>query len=142
MMIRFFSWMILVGSFFVMSGCSGTSGAESRGKTGWNEEGAPILKTNVIFNNRSLAGDVTIIDMTSSRAGDMMMAQVTLKSKEKDTLNLQYKFEWYDLNGIALNTASASWKPLLLYGQESKSIQGVAPDPRGREYKLLLRNAE
>jgi uncharacterized protein YcfL len=80
--------------------------------------------------------------MTSSKAGDMLLAQVTMHSKAGETINLQYKFEWFDLNGLALNASSATWKPLLIYGKESKTIQGLAPDPRGREYKLLLRDAE
>lgn len=125
-----------------LGGCTGTAGVEARAKTGWTDEGAPVLNTKVVYNSTALSGSVTIVDMTNSRANDMMMAQATLKSKLTDTLNLQYKFEWYDTNGLALYTSSANWKPLTLYGKEAKTIQGVAPDPRGRDYKLLLREAE
>lgn len=133
---------LLILGMALLSACSATSGAEGRAKVGWTDEGAPILNTKVVFNSSSLSREVAIVDMTSSKAGDMMLAQVTMRSKSGDTVNLQYKFEWYDLNGLALNAASATWKPLLIYGKESKTIQGLAPDPRGREYKLLLRDAD
>lgn len=133
---------LLMMGIVALSGCSGTSGAEGRAKTGWNDDGAPILNTKVVFNSSSLSRDVAVTEMTSSKAGDMMMAQVTMRSKDGDTIQLQYKFEWYDLNGLALNASSATWKPIILYGKESKTIQGLAPDPRGREFKLLLRDAD
>ncbi len=126
----------------LLGGCAGTAGTETRGKAAWDEEGAPILEKKVVFNNPALASEVAIAGVTSSRSGDMMMAQVTLRSKKSDTLNLQYKFEWFDLGGIALSPGSGSWKPLIIYGKESKTIQGVAPDPRGREFKLILREAD
>lgn len=134
--------LLLIAGIVLLSGCSATSGAEGRAKIGWTDEGAPILNTKVVFNNSSLSREVAVVEMTSSKAGDMMMAQVTMRSKAGDTIHLQYKFEWYDLNGMALNASSATWKPVLIYGKETKVIQSVAPDPRGRDYKLLLRDAD
>lgn len=134
--------VLLILGMAALAGCSATSGAEGRAKVGWTDEGAPILNTKVVYNSSTLSREVAVVEMTSAKAGDLLMAQVTMRSKAGDTINLQYKFEWYDLNGLALNASSATWKPLLIYGKESKTIQGVAPDPRGREYKLLLRDAD
>lgn len=133
---------LLIVGMVALSGCSATSGAEGRAKVGWTDDGAPLLNTKVVYNSSNLSRKVAIEEMTSSKAGDMLLAQVTMRSKAGDTLNLQYKFEWFDLNGLALNAASATWKPLIIYGKESKTIQGLAPDPRGRDYKLLLRDAD
>lgn len=133
---------LLIAGIALLSGCTATSGAEGRAKVGWTDEGAPVLNTKVVYNSSSLSRKVAIDEMTSSKAGDMLLAQVTMRSKSGDTVNLQYKFEWFDLNGLALNAASATWKPLLIYGKESKTIQGLAPDPRGRDFKLLLRDAD
>jgi uncharacterized protein YcfL len=133
---------LLIAGLALLSGCAATSGAEGRAKVGWTDDGAPLLNTKVVYNSSTLSRKVAIDEMTSSKAGDMLLAQVTMHSKAGETINLQYKFEWFDLNGLALNASSATWKPLLIYGKESKTIQGLAPDPRGREYKLLLRDAE
>lgn len=133
---------LLIVGMTVLYGCSPTAGAEGRAKVGWTDDGAPLLNTKVVYNSTSLSRKIAIDEMTSSKAGDMLLAQVTLHSKAGETLSFQYKFEWFDLNGLALNAASATWKPLIIYGKESKTIQGLAPDPRGRDYKLLLRDAD
>lgn len=124
------------------SGCSTTAGVEAAGKTSWSDEGARELSKKVVFNNSSLAGDVQVVDLQSALAGDMMRAQATLRSKDRDTLTLQYQFAWFDANGIEINAGAGSWKPLILYGKESKTVQSVAPDPRAKEFKLKLRGAE
>lgn len=134
---------LLIVGMAVLSGCSATSGAVGRAReVGKTDDGASLLDTKVVYNNTALSRKVAIDELTSFKSGDMLLAQVTMHSKAGETINLQYKFEWFDLNGLALNADSATWKPLLIYGKESKTIQGLAPDPRGREYKLLLRDAD
>lgn len=133
---------LLVAVLFLMAGCSGTSGTAVTGKTGWDQEGAPTLNTQVAYHSAGLQGEVEIVNIASVRSGDLMMAQVTLRSREKETLALQYSIEWFDLNGFSLNAGSLNWKPLLIYGKDSKNLQGLAPDARGRQFKLNLREIE
>ncbi len=125
-----------------LNGCSTTAGVEASGKTVWNEEGARELSKKVVFESSSLSGDLQVIDMQSALAGNMMRAQATLKSKDRDTLSFQYRFDWYDANGIEINSGAGSWKPLILTGRETKTVQSVAPDPRSKEFKLKIRAAE
>jgi uncharacterized protein YcfL len=125
-----------------LGGCSTTAGVETTGKTSWDEQGARTLEKNVVFNNSGLKGDIQIIDVKSAMAGDIMRAQATLRSKDRDTLPFQYRFDWYDASGIEINSGSGSWKPLILYGRESKTIQAVAPDPRAKEFKLKIREPD
>ncbi len=125
-----------------LAGCSTTAGVETTGRMSWDEQGARTLEKNVIFNNSSLKGDIQIVDVKSAMAGDMMRAQATLRSKDRDTVPFQYRFDWYDANGLEINSGAGSWKPLILYGRESKTIQSVAPDPRGKEFKLKIREPD
>ncbi len=123
-------------------GCSTTAGVETTGKTTWDEQGARSLEKKVIFNNSGLAGDIQIVDVKSAMAGDILRVQATLRSKDKDTLPFQYRFEWYDAGGFEINSGSGSWKPLMLNGRETKTIQAVAPDPRAKEFKLKIREPD
>ena len=75
-----------------LNGCSTTAGVEATGKTVWNDEGARELSKKVVFNSSSLAGDLQVVDMQSALAGNMMRAQATLKSKDKDTLEFPVPF--------------------------------------------------
>ncbi len=125
-----------------LAGCSTTAGVEATGKTSWNEEGARGLDKKIIFNNSSLAGDIEIVDVKSALVGDVMRVQAALRSKDKDTLPFQYRFDWYDAGGFEINSGAGSWKPLILTGRETKTIQAVAPDPRAKEFKLKIREPD
>ena len=125
-----------------LSGCSTTAGVEATGKTTWDEQGARSLEKKIVFNNSGLEGDIQIVDIKSVMAGDVMRVQATLLSKDRDTLPFQYRFDWYDGGGMEINSGAGSWKPLILYGRESKTIQAVAPDPRAKEFKLKIREPD
>lgn len=125
-----------------LAGCSTTAGVETTGKMAWDEQGARTLEKNVLFSNSGLKGDIQIVDVKGMMAGDIMRAQATLRSKDRDTLPFQYRFDWYDASGIEINSGAGSWKPLILYGRESKTIQAVAPDPRAKEFKLKIREPD
>lgn len=125
-----------------LAGCSTTAGVETTGKMAWDEQGARTLEKNVLFSNSGLKGDIQIVDVKSAMAGDIMRAQATLRSKDRDTLPFQYRFDWYDAGGVEINSGAGSWKPLILYGRESKTIQAVAPDPRAKEFKLKIREPD
>lgn len=133
---------IMAAALSGLAGCSTTAGVETTGKMSWDEQGARTLEKNVVFNNSGLKGDIQIVDVKSSMAGDIMRAQATLRSKDRDTLPFQYRFEWLDASGMEINAGSGSWKPLLLNGRESKTIQAVAPDPRAKEFKLKIREPD
>jgi uncharacterized protein YcfL len=121
-----------------LSGCATTAGIEASGKKSFNQEGERTLAKNVVFNNSAMAGDIEIVDLKSSRAGDLMKAQVTLRSTNRDTMNIQYAFQWFDAQGMELGGTTV-WKPFMVYGKETRTVQGVAPDPRGSEFKLKVR---
>ncbi len=125
-----------------LAGCSTTAGVETTAKMSWDEQGARTLEKNVVFNNSGLKGDIQIVDIKSVMAGDVMRAQATLRSKDKNTLPFQYRFDWYDAGGFEINSGAGSWKPIILNGRETKTIQGVAPDPRAKEFKLKIREPD
>ena len=125
-----------------LAGCSTTAGLEATGKMSRDEQGGGEFEKNVVFNNSGLKGEVQIVDIKSALAGDIMRVQATLRSKGKDTLAFQYRFDWYDAGGFEINSGAGSWKPVILTGRETKTIQGVAPDSGAREFKLKLREPD
>jgi uncharacterized protein YcfL len=133
--------LLLAASILGAAGCGTTAGIEATGKNDWDQDGARILVKNVVINNSGLAGDIQVVDLKSAMAGDIMKAQVTLRSKDRDTINIQYAFNWFDAQGMAVGSGTTVWKPFIIYGRESKTIQGVAPDPRAREFKINIREA-
>lgn len=119
-----------------LTGCRATSGIEASGKV--DEAG---LEKKIVINNRGLSKEIEITDIKSTFVGNIMKVQVSLHSKDRDTVPVQYRFDWFDAQGFDLN-ANQAWKPFLLYGKEVKVIQGVAPDQRAKEFKLKLRDPD
>lgn len=124
------------------AGCSTTAVMEANGKKTWNKEGAPELSTHIFVNNSSLAKGIEVTELKSAMAGNLMKAQVSLRSKDRELLPVLYKFEWLDAQGMEIAANSSAWKPMVIYASEAKSIQGVAPDPRAREFKLKIREPD
>lgn len=98
----------------------------------------PIYK-RVVVNNTSLGRDLAVVDTRMANAGDILQAGVTLESRTGSTLSLQYKFVWLDAKGFEINPESGTWKPLTLYGKETRQLQGVAPNAGAIEFMLKIR---
>lgn len=124
----------------LFTGCATkTSGLEGAAANVQTPEGDMQNSKYVIVNNRKLARGIQIVDLKSTFAGDILKAQVTLVSKYSSTLSFQYKFAWFNKDGVEIDPDSLPWTPLIMYGNETKSIQATAPNPWAREFKIKIR---
>jgi len=124
----------------MMVGCATkTSGLEGAAASVETPEGNMQSSKFVIVNNPKLARGIQIVDLKSVFVGDMLKGQVTLVSKYSSTLSFQYKFAWFNKDGVEINPDAGPWTPLIMYGNESKTIQAVAPNPSAREFKIKIR---
>lgn len=134
--IRLFAAAVLAAA--ALAGCQ-TSGIVGQGALQRElEPEVPIYK-RVVVNNTSLARDVAVVDTRVAHAGDILQAGVTLESKTGSTLSLQYRFVWLDAKGFEIHPESGTWKPLTLYGKETRQLQGVAPNASAIEFMLKIR---
>lgn len=122
-----------------LTGCSTTAGIEGSMSAATGQDGQTVYRKNVIINNDSLARNIQIVDMKSDFLGNLLRAHVSLLNKDNDTINLQFKFSWFDEGGRELDPDTDAWTPVILYGNESKSLQGVAPNPNAKEFKIKIR---
>ena len=113
------------------SGVSG-SAAVVQGPEGYMQE------SRVVINNADIPGWLKIEDIKTFFVGDLLKAVVTVVSKKHYSLNLQYKFYWYNAQGVEIG--SGSWQPLVLYGKETQQIQAVASNSSAKEFKIEIRN--
>ena len=129
--------LVLVGTG-ALNGCARTSGIAGSATVVKGSEGY-IQESRVMVDNDSLARAIKITDLKSTFAGDLLKANVMLHSKRTDTLALQYKFRWYNAQGIEVEPESSPWQPIVIYGREDKSVQAVAPNPSVKEFKIEIR---
>lgn len=129
--------IILMASSFI--GCSSTAGIEGSMSAATGQGDQTTYSKYVIINNDSLARDIQIVDMKSDFVGNLLRAHVSLVNKDNDTLNFQFKFSWFEESGREIDPDTDAWTPVILYGKESKSLQGVAPNPNAKEFKIKIR---
>ena len=134
---KVFLFAALLISASGIGGCGRTSGIEGH----MSVEDGQFSKWVVIQNYR-LASDVEIVDARGVMVGDLIKANVVLASRTHGTLALQYKFVWFDRNGLEISPDSTPWQPVIIYGRDQKVLQGVGPSPAAKEFKVVLRERD
>ena len=128
----FLAAMIVLSAGISGCGTTGISGSLS-GQSG--SKGDSRIK----IDNPFLYSNIKFVELRSTLAGDLLVAHVSMLSTHNSTLALQYKFRWYDVDGLEVAPDAAPWQPLILYGGESKGLQAVAPNASVKGFKIEIR---
>ncbi|MDP8214159.1 MAG: DUF1425 domain-containing protein [Candidatus Euphemobacter frigidus] len=131
--------LLVLPVILTLAGCSSTAGIEGSSAAMKDAEGNVQYSEYVVINNPKVARGLQIVELTSKFVGDLLMANIALVSKYSDTEEYQYQFSWFDGDGIALDPEAYTWIPFIMYGNESKTIQGVSPNPAARKFKINIR---
>ncbi len=123
-------------------GCAPTAGTEAGtiSMTGLN--GETTYSSYVNANNSRLARRIAVVRLDRVDIGGLLKAAVTIQTRSDDTEALQYKWAWFDSKGFEVYSSSQPWQPVLVYGMQTTSIQGLAPNPSAKDFKLHLRFQE
>ncbi len=74
--------------------------------------------------------------------GDMLKVQVSLLNTSSFEQRLIYKFEWFDLNGMMVETPLSTWQAKTVMGKEAYELTGVAPTPQAKDFRLKLQESK
>lgn len=114
-----------------------TSGIEGQVQGGSPEN--PVFTQKLIVHSDSLARKIVLTDIRSHFVADLLAATVVLQNKSDRNQSFQYKFSWFDQDGIEIEADAGHWEPLVLHGQQSSSVQAMAPNTSARSYKINVR---
>ncbi len=91
-----------------------------------------------IITNETLNAIAYVVEVDRAKTpGGFEQVQVQLQNMKAGVKNVNYRFTWFDINGIALNTDPVM-KSLSLEGGETRVIQDVATSPNAVDWKLSL----
>ena len=94
-------------------------------------------------DNAKLAKQLLVQDVVVGQTKNgLMKASIKLTSRLNKDVVSQSKFAWFDADGNELDPATDPWRPLLLHGKETRTIQGVAPNAAAASFKLRVRAGE
>ena len=135
--IRFAGSLLAAGTVLFLAGCASNVNTYERAQA----QATPnyVADKRVITDN-TLAGTVRVVSINQSTvSGNLLKVQATVENLRSSQRTVNYKFEWIDQDGMALDSANETWKSLPLQGRESTTISTVAVSPRAVDFKLKFR---
>ena len=95
------------------------------------------------IDNAKLARQLKVEDMIVGQTKNgLMKASLRIKSNLNKDFVAQSKFVWFDAEGAEIDIDTDPWRPLVLHGKETRTIQGVAPNANAAAFKLRIREGE
>ena len=90
-------------------------------------------------DNKKLAVKLYISDIKSRTSNDLLQLNLTLTSRYKKSLQLQYQFQWFDKDGFAIEVGKSPWQALELHGMQTATVVGLAPSANASTFSLYVR---
>lgn len=93
-----------------------------------------------VITDKSLAKTFQVLSVNQATvSGNLLKVQATVSNLKNKTRTLNYKFEWIDQDGMAVDSPNETWKAVLFQGRETKTLSTVAISPRAVDFTLKLR---
>lgn len=124
----------LCASLSLLAGCVSTVNTVERA--------APIGQRQMVNDKRiitdaGLNRAVRIIAVNET-PGEFLKVQVEVLNTTHSLKSFNYRFEWFDANGMQVNTSASTYLPRQIEGKESLFLSAMAPTPTARDFRLKL----
>ncbi len=97
------------------------------------------IKDKRVTTDRYLSGDVRLIGLNESVTPDgLRKVQAEFLNRTDKVQQFQYQWEWFDENGMRINTPLSRWRHETIAGKERKYLQGTAPTPNAKDFTLKV----
>lgn len=115
----------------VLAGCtSGTVGSGTPTDVAYD--------TSINYNSVILATRLKVSNILTRQQNDLLQVSVELHNHWDLSLDFQYKFKFYDKDGFEVSTDGRPWIPIVLTGNETSSVQALAPNPSAVSFKIFV----
>jgi len=129
--------LFVIGAI-LLTGCRSTGESKpSESCPGFAEAGSTY---NFVKRKVSYIGgpEVRVVEMRCAKQGDLLRIDVDLQNNKFTEQRVAYRFDWFESNGMRINTEEA-WKPLLLYPQDLRTIRTVSPSEDAQDFRLHIK---
>ncbi|TMX32636.1 YcfL family protein [Vibrio sp. Hep-1b-8] len=93
----------------------------------------------VLFGDNVLASRLTIDDISTTQVDGRARGVVRLISQYTGDQYVQYRFYWYDDQGLEVNNKQGPWRQAVIRGTEEISISEVSVNPNGTQFRVQIR---
>ena len=125
-----------VAGLLAVSGCkTSVNSVENAQKTGQRS----MVADQRAVTDTGLAKKVSIVGVnTAITPGGFLQVQVELLNTTRSLARFNYRFEWFDANGMQLTTVASAVIADQIQGGEDKFISAVAPTPACKDFRVKL----
>lgn len=90
-------------------------------------------------DSSSVASEVTISQVKQRFDGGLLRGSAVIGSSVSSDRYWQYKFTFFDAEGVGIEVETSPWIPLNLHGGEQRSVQATAPNSSANSFELVVR---
>lgn len=123
-----------IASLSLLTGCASTVNTVERGVPGGQRQ---IVSDKRIITDAGLNRGASIVGVNEV-PGEFLKVQVELLNTTSSLKSFNYRFEWFDANGVQVNTPTSTYLPRQIEGKESIFISALAPTPSAKDFRLKL----
>ena len=131
------SVLAAVAGLALLTGCASTVNTVERA--------APIGQRQMVNDKRIITDTglnraVRIVGVNET-PGEFLKVQVEVLNTTSSLKSFNYRFEWFDQNGMLVNTPASTFISRQIEAKESLFISGIAPTPTAKDFRLKLLNS-
>ncbi len=128
---------LLIAGTLLATGCASNVNTYERAES----QAAPnYVNDKRIITDNTLAGTFRVASLNQATvSGNLLKVQATVENLKNSQRRLNYKFEWIDVDGMAIDSPNEVWKTLLFQGRETQNISTVSINPRAVDFRLKFR---
>lgn len=94
----------------------------------------------IIVNEWRIANKIEYVgEITAKTELGFSRAQVEIVNKKRYDYRFQYKFTWFDADGLVIDETANVWKTDLVHGLDSAWLEAVCESPRAAKYRISIR---
>lgn len=122
------------GAAMLFSGCGATMNTiEPAGTVAQRQ----MLSDKRLITDTGLHNSVQPIGLnTTTGPGGFLKVQVELQNTTGSAQKFTYRIEWYDENGMVINSPTAAAIPRSIEGGETLAITAMAPTDRAKDFRI------
>ena len=97
-----------------------------------------VVKDRRVITDLSLARIAHVAEIIESREGGLLKIQAKIVNRSASNVAVNYKFAWFEKNGMVLPSQSSYNGTLVLEGREAGFVSAIAPSPNVSDFTLRL----
>ncbi|HSV13108.1 MAG TPA: YcfL family protein [Tepidisphaeraceae bacterium] len=127
----------LAAALAVAGGCK-TENTYERDKPTYE---ANVININKVETDPFLKDKAHVLEVRQADANGLLKVDVELVSDRLWSGSFDYKFEWFDDQGMPVDSPMSSWTTRQVQPQERFSIDAIAPTPKCKDFRLKLQRS-